>query len=77
MTTKTEFVGRTVREPSESTFPPEPTRVAEIDAVVEFFRGLVASRSAIYVSAPITSGRRFVDWLTTFRGQNRVANDAD
>lgn len=77
MTTKTDFARRTVREPSDSGFPPEPTRVAEIDAIVEFFRGLVDPRSAIYVSAPITSGRRFVDWLTTFRRQNSAATDVD
>jgi hypothetical protein len=77
MTTKTDFAGRTIRERADSSFPPEATRVAEIDAIVEFFRGLLQPRSAIYVSAPITSGRRFVDWLITFRRQNPVATDAD
>ena len=69
MATKTEFGAQSTSERSDGSFPPESTRVAEIDAIVEFFRGLLKPKSAVYVSAPITSGRRFVDWLATFRRQ--------
>jgi hypothetical protein len=63
------------RERSESGFPPESTRAAEIEAIVEFFSGILQPKSAVYVSAPITSGRRFVDWLTNFRQQDVVATE--
>jgi hypothetical protein len=50
------------RPAAEDVFPPQTSRVAEIDAFLELLRGVLANRSAVYVSAPITSGRRFVEW---------------
>jgi hypothetical protein len=47
--------------PSEDSFPPQTSRAAEVDALIEMLRGVLKKRSAIYVSAPITSGRRFVE----------------
>src|SRR5437867_7673831 len=47
----------------DNVFPPEATRSAEIDAVVDFYRGVLRPKTAVYVSAPITSGRRFIEWL--------------
>jgi hypothetical protein len=42
---------------------PEPSRRAEIASLVAMLASVVPDRSAVYVAAPITSGRRFVDWL--------------
>ena len=41
----------------EDVYPPQTTRGAEIDAFIELFRGVFPGREALYVSAPITSGR--------------------
>jgi hypothetical protein len=54
----------TSRVPSEDSFPPQSARLPEIEAILEFYRGFLAPKSATYVSAPITSGRRFVQWLS-------------
>src|SRR5437773_5702026 len=50
------------RRSTEDVFPPQTSRGAEIDALIEMLRGVFPRRSALYVSAPITSGRRFVEW---------------
>ena len=47
---------------AEDVFPPQTSRGAEVDALIEMLRGVFPRRSALYVSAPITSGRRFVEW---------------
>jgi hypothetical protein len=61
------FETQSARGRSGNSFAPESTRAAEIEAIVEFFRGVLQPHSAVYVSAPITSGRRFIDWLASFR----------
>lgn len=43
-------------------FPPITTHVAEVEAVVEFLVCLFSQREAVYVSAPITSGKRLLEW---------------
>jgi hypothetical protein len=49
---------------SDEVFPPQTSRGAEIEALVELLRGVFPGRVALYVSAPITSGQRFVDWYS-------------
>src|SRR5690606_27829718 len=56
-------------------FPPQTSRGAEIDAFVELLRGVLARRSAVYVSAPITSGRRFVEWYARTRNRHVSAEE--
>src|SRR6266516_2839707 len=53
------------RHSADDVFPPQTSRSAEIDALIELLRGVFASRTAVYVSAPITSGRRFLEWYST------------
>jgi hypothetical protein len=48
----------------EDAYPPQTTRGAEIDAFIELFRGVFPGREALYVSAPITSGRRLINWIS-------------
>jgi hypothetical protein len=43
-------------------FPPETNRGREIESLLNLLRSVVVDRAAVYVSTPITSGRRFVDW---------------
>lgn len=52
------------RTSDDDLFPPQTTRLAEINALTEMYRGVVAPGSAVYVSAPITSGKRLSDWLS-------------
>lgn len=49
-------------------YPPTPTRREEISILLEAYRALIPNRSAIYVSAPITSGRRLADWYKRSNG---------
>ena len=46
----------------KSNFPPETTHEREIDSLLNVLGSVVVDRSAVYVSTPITSGRRFADW---------------
>ncbi len=43
-------------------FPPETTHQREIELLLNVLGSVVSNRSAVYVSTPITSGRRFADW---------------
>jgi len=52
---------------ADDVFPPQTSRGAQIEAFAELLHGVLPKRIAIYVSAPITSGRRFVDWYTRHR----------
>lgn len=45
-------------------FPPLPCHEREIEMLLQFLACVVDDRSAIYVSAPITTGKRFSDWHT-------------
>lgn len=62
------------RHSADDVFPPQTSRSAEIDTLIELLRGVFASRSAVYVSAPITSGRRFLEWYS-MRGELRSLAD--
>jgi hypothetical protein len=46
----------------KSNFPPETTHQREIDSLLNMLGSVVVDHSAVYVSTPITSGRRFADW---------------
>ncbi|MEW6208174.1 MAG: hypothetical protein AB1631_07390 [Acidobacteriota bacterium] len=43
-------------------FPPLPSHEHEIEILLQFLAGVIDGRSAIYVSAPITTGKRFSAW---------------
>src|SRR5262247_3584515 len=62
-TVRANAVTGSARLESTEGFPPQTTRQSELDAITEFYRGVIGSRRAVYVSAPITSGRRLIDWL--------------
>jgi hypothetical protein len=46
-------------------FPPNSTRQREIDSLLNMLGTVIADRSAVYVSTPITSGQRFAEWSST------------
>lgn len=52
---------------ADDVFPPQTSRGAEIEALIELLRGVFPDRVALYVSAPITTGQRFVDWYSRRR----------
>jgi hypothetical protein len=72
--TAARLVAEHSRHASEDVFPPQTSRIAEIEAFVELLRGVMSNRSATYVSAPITSGRRFVEWYAR-RRHHRVSSE--
>jgi hypothetical protein len=49
-------------------YPPRPAKCDDIKKILEVLRGVVPRRSAIYVSAPITSGRRLAEWYVRSNG---------
>src|SRR2546428_14003541 len=52
---------------TDDVFPPQTSRGAEIEALIELLRGVFPGRVALYVSAPITTGQRFFDWYSRRR----------
>lgn len=64
---ESEVLRRQPRRAADDVFPPQTSRGAEIEALVELLRGVFPKRVALYVSAPITSGERFVDWYSRRR----------
>src|SRR5262245_36356804 len=60
----------------DDVFPPQTTRADQVEAVIELLRGVIPGRFAIYVSSPITSGRRFVEWYER-HGQKSGSADFD
>jgi hypothetical protein len=64
------------RADSSTLFPPESTRLSEVDAVMEFLRSVIRPKTAVYVSSPITSGRRFVQWAAV-KGRPRASRGDD
>jgi hypothetical protein len=59
---------------TDDVFPPQTSRGAEIDALIEMLRSVFPNRRALYVSVPITSGRRFIDWYSA-RGVSQLEED--
>lgn len=55
----------------KSNFPPKTAHEREINWLLNVLGSVVLGRSAVYVSTPITSGRRFADW------SSRLNIDAD
>src|SRR5581483_1810409 len=45
--------------------PPTSLRAAQIELLLSAFKTVLEDRSAVYVSAPITTGRRFAQWRLT------------
>jgi len=60
---------------ADDVFPPQTSRGAEIEALVELLRGVFPDRVALYVSAPITTGQRFIDWCTRYRNLTSSAEE--
>lgn len=46
----------------KSNFPPRTTHEREIDSLLNVLGSVIVDHSGVYVSTPITSGRRFADW---------------
>jgi hypothetical protein len=44
-------------------FPPATTHEREVEALLNILNSVIVGRSAVYVSAPITSGRRLAQWI--------------
>lgn len=49
----------------KSSFPPKTTHERLIEALLNGLGCVIGDRSAVYVSTPITSGRRFAHWSST------------
>ncbi len=45
-------------------FPPKTKHESEVIAMLEVLSSVVQNRNAVYVSIPITSGRRYIKWYT-------------
>lgn len=43
-------------------FPLRPDHPEEVVKIAEVFAAVVEGRSALYVSSPLTTGQRFIDW---------------
>ena len=43
-------------------FPPRPDHPEEVAKIAEAFAAVVEGRAALYVSSPLTTGQRFIDW---------------
>lgn len=50
-------------------FPPRSERAGEIEALLNVLSTAVEGRGAVYMSAPITSGRRYSAWRLRLGGQ--------
>ncbi len=47
----------------KNNFPPVTTHEREVEALLNILASVVVGRSAVYVSAPITSGKRLARWV--------------
>ena len=55
-------------------FPPQPKRVKDIELILTGVKIAVNGRNLVYISLPITTGKRFWDWHADF-GANRAISD--
>lgn len=46
-----------------NTFPPRTSREGEVHALLNILGSVIPDGSAVYVSAPITSGKRLANWV--------------
>ena len=46
----------------KSSYPPRPHHTNEIELMLDILASVAGDRNAAYLSAPITSGKRFTDW---------------
>jgi hypothetical protein len=46
----------------KNNFPPSPVQRDAIQILLELFTSVIDGRNAVYLSAPITSGKRFSNW---------------
>lgn len=49
-------------------FPPFSVHESEIQVLIAFLESIIPEHNAVYVSAPITSGRRYIDWIKQHPG---------
>lgn len=52
-------------------FPPRSTHINQIETLLIFLKGIIPDQKAIYVTSPITSGRRYIEWIK-LHPENRV-----
>lgn len=52
-------------------YPPQSNRSQEINFLLEIMSTVVENRTAIYLSTPITTGKRFSNWQTS---SNAISN---
>lgn len=57
-----------------SNFPPRATRKSEIEMLLAVLASVVNGKTALYVSAPITSGKRLSNWRTRRNGDLDVSH---
>jgi hypothetical protein len=48
-----------------NSFPPKTTHLREIEAFLNLLGSVIDDRTAVYISAPITSGWRLADWVNS------------
>jgi hypothetical protein len=56
-------------------FPPRTTHESELEAAMGVLRTVAGAREAVYVSAPITSGKRLSAWLARRDGGAKASGD--
>ena len=49
-------------------FPPRSVHESEIGVLVAFLESIIPEHNAVYMSAPITSGKRYIHWIEQHPG---------
>ena len=55
-----------------SIFPPQSVHAREIAFMLEILASVIEGRTAVYVSTPITTGKRFLKWYVQKKIDERV-----
>jgi hypothetical protein len=56
-------------------FPPHSTHNSQIEVLLTFLQSFIPDRNAVYVSSPITSGRRYIEWVKKHPGNRSFSGD--
>ncbi len=51
------------------TFPPRSSHLEQVELLLALFNTVVGGRDAVYVSAPVTSGKRYATWRSRLAPQ--------
>src|SRR4030042_1737384 len=57
-------------------FPPQPKKVKDIELILTGVKIAVNGRNVVYISLPITTGKRFWDWHADFEGNFEISDCA-